>query len=246
MRVLIIGCGFLGQKVAMNLRSQVSLTVTTTKEPPLIKDVKFIPLKPETYRKIDVIISNYDCIIVTASASKYNYTESYLILARRLKKALEQTKGKTLIYTSSSGVYKESSGGFVTENSPLDLDKASVLIETEKTYLSLKNTCVMIFRLTGLIGHDERSIKQLYSRYLSSPLTPRMANFIYVEDASMIISKAALHPKRGIYNLSSFTSLNTELFKKLFDKEPLIGTHGSNLHGGSKKVLCDKLKKAFS
>jgi nucleoside-diphosphate-sugar epimerase len=144
MKILVIGCGFLGSYVAEALKKKASVTVTKTSSPCPIKDVHFELLKPSTYSKIRALVEDFDVIIVTASAGGYSYETSYLCLARRIVNALKPYRNKTLIYTSSSGVYKESSGGLADENSQLDLDNAHVLIDTEKSYLSLKNTRVVI------------------------------------------------------------------------------------------------------
>lgn len=241
MKILLIGCGFLGTHVAACLKKKASVTVTKTSAPCPINDVDFELLKPNTYTKVHSLVKNFDIIIVTASAGRYDYATSYLCLARMLVKALKAHKNKTLIYASSTGVYKESQGGQVYEHSDLDLDKSHILIETEKTYLSLKNTRVVIFRLSGLYGQSERTLHSIYARYQNTPLYPKYVNFIDVEKAAHAIAYACYHPIFGIYNLSSFTIQNTQLFKELFDKEAIIDTNTISLHGYSKQIVSTKL-----
>lgn len=242
MKILIIGCGFLGKHVAESLKHNASVTVTKTTSQSSVSDVHLEILKPSNYSKISKLVETFDTIIVTASSSNYNYETSYLVLARSLKKALNTSKNKTLIYTSSTGVYSESSGGVVFENSPLDLERSHILVETEKTYLSLKNTRVVIFRLSGLIGHSERTLRQMYARYENTPLYPRMANFIYAEEAACAIKYAVFHPIRGLFNLSSFTEKNTDIFKKIFNKDALLSSVPNMTHGGSKKIITEKIR----
>lgn len=242
MKILIIGCGFLGKHVAEALKSKASVTVTKTSSQVPITKVHLEILKPSNYSKLTKLVKDFDTIIVTASASNYNYETSYLVLARAVKKALTISQNKTLIYSSSTGVYSESSGGSVFENSPLDLDKSHILLETEKTYLSLKNTRVVIFRLSGLIGQSERTLRQMYARYENTPLYPRLANFIFVEDAAYAIKYAVFHPIRGLFNLSSFTEKNTDIFKQLFNKEPSLSPTPNFIHGGSKQVNTSKIR----
>lgn len=242
MKILIIGCGFLGTRIAEILKNEATLTITKTQPPPSVAQVHFEILKPSIYSKLSNLVKSFDTIIVTVSAGKYDYRTSYICLARALKKALISTKDKTLIYTSSTGVYKESNGGFVSENSQLDLDQSHILIETEKTYLSLINTRVIIFRLSGLIGKTEKTLYDIYARYKNRALYPKYSNFIFVEDAAYAIKYGIEHPIRGIYNLSSFTEKNTNIFKKLFHQEPVIGSIIDVKHGGSKKVVTEKIK----
>lgn len=242
MKILIIGCGFLGRHVAEALKYKASVTVTKTSPQTRINEVHLEILKPSNYSKLIKLVKEFDTIIVTVSANHYNYETSYLVLARSLKKALNFSQNKTLIYTSSTGVYSESSGGMVFENSPLDLDKSHILVETEKTYLSLKNTRVVIFRLSGLIGQSDRTLRQMYARYENTPLYPRFANFIFVEEATYAIEYAVFHPIRGLFNLSSFTEKNTDIFKKIFKKEATLSSVPNLIHGGSKKISSGKIR----
>lgn len=241
MKVLIIGCGFLGKHISYLLKNKTSLCVTTTQKDPKIANTKFEILKPALYRKIPSLVKDNDIIIVTASATDHNYHTSYLVLSRYLKKALQNTCDKTLIYTSSTGVYAENSGNVVYEYSPLDIEKSHILIETEKNYLSLANVRVVIFRLSGLVGHFERTLENLYTRYQNIPMYPKHSNFIYVEDAACAVEYACFHPIRGIYNLSSFSKMNTEIFEEIFHKKPLITSRCILTHGGSKQVKSGKI-----
>lgn len=242
MKILIIGCGFLGKHVAACLKKTASVTVTKTSLPYEDPEVCFEFLKPSTYCKLKSLVAKFDIIIVTASAGKYDYATSYLCLARFLVKALKPYKNKTLIYTSSTGVYAESEGNTVDETSQLDLQNASILIQTEKTYLSLTHTRVVIFRLSGLYGTDERTLRSIYAKYQHTPLYPKYVNFIEVQEAASAIVYACKYPLYGIYNLSSFTKKNTDLFEELFHKKGTIDTKASVVKEYGKQILTTKLK----
>ena len=243
MKVLIIGCGYLGQTLAKSLKDKTTLSVTkqSAANPPL--DCHLVLLKGSTYRKLQTLIKDYDALIITAAAKdRQDYSLSYLSLARQIKKALREHPGKTLIYTSSTGVYEESSGQVVDELSPLDINQSQILIQTEKTYLSIPSTRIVIMRLSGLFG-EQGPLKELYGRYKQIPMYPRFSNFIEVHEAAYAIRFALFNPIRGIFNVSNLTVKNTDLFETLFNTKPLISNTSPNTsHGGSKQVSSVKLQ----
>jgi predicted dinucleotide-utilizing enzyme len=89
MKILIIGCGFLGRSIQEMLQKKHFVTITKT-HPISIDAIHFRLLKPALYSKLTDLIKPFDVIIITASAGKNKtYAESYLLLARRLKMALK-------------------------------------------------------------------------------------------------------------------------------------------------------------
>jgi nucleoside-diphosphate-sugar epimerase len=101
---------------------------------------------------------------------------------------------------------------------------------------------ITILRLAGLWG-NERSLKNLYSRYLHDPIIPKNVNFIHVEQAAYAIKYAIEHHLKGIYNVASLSSLNTNIIEKLFGKKPEISKEKARVspYGGSKVVDSSKL-----
>jgi nucleoside-diphosphate-sugar epimerase len=221
MRCLIIGCGFLGSHLYEKLKKQAFCCVTKTRPDDAYPPVHFELLRPSLYQKLDHLLKNYDVIIVTAAAkNKSQYAQVYLHLARRIKHALKKRSHKSVIYTSSSGVYKENQGGYVYENSDLELEASHILIETEKTYLSLQqNHRVVVARLSGLVG-KERNLKKFYEKYKTETIEKKYLNLVDVDEAANFLKIALKYPLRGIFNISSLTVFNTEYFEKLFGNRP--------------------------
>lgn len=228
---------FLGKRLSLKLAKKHFVTATTTKNSPDIK-IHFQILNPQLYRKIPRLVQENDLIIVTASGTKTGYLTSYLVLARKIKKALQHSEKKTLIYTSSTGVYQDQP--IVLENSPLDYQNSSLLIQTENTYLSIPRHRVVILRLSGLFGY-ERSLERIYSIYKDRPMKPKYSNFVHVDQVIEAIDYMIHFPLRGIFNVSSLHFLNKDMFEALFKKMPLI--ENDQVPPCGKKVLCDKLFK---
>ncbi len=237
MKVLLIGCGYLGHTVDDILKNKNSVTVTRTQTPCPLQGVHFELLRPSLFSKISHLVNQFDVFIITAApSSSLDYPSTYLILARKLQKALKDLSGKTLIYTSSTGVYAEMNGHLINETAPLDLDRSHILINTEKTYLSLVSHRIVIARLSGLTG-SLRPLSKMYERYLHQAMPKRMANFIDVKNAAHFIQYALYHPIRGVFNCSTLTDLNVNIFQKIYKKSPQIADGPKKfVHGGSKQI----------
>lgn len=242
MKVLIIGCGFLGKSLFEKLKNTQSVTVTKTKIGSHNNLYHLELLSPATYRKLDTLLEKFDVIIITAAAkNKEYYSLTYLHLARRIKHALQHKKNKTIIYTSSSGVYAENSGALVAENARLDICSSHELIEAEKTYLSLqRDHRVVIARLTGLIGPG-RDLKKFYQKYLSESMAIKWVNFVDVEFAADFIKRSLQSHIRGIYNVSCCNLKNIDYFFKLFGSYP-PSSYPAPIHQQNKRVCTKKMQ----
>lgn len=242
MKILIIGCGFLGKSLYERLKNTLPVTVTQTSTKKKADFLDFELLTPHTYRKLQTLLKKFDTLVISAAPkNRAAYAETYLHLARRIKDALKNCPKKTVIYTSSSGVYAESSGAIVAENSPLDLDHSHILVETEKTYLSLqRNHRVVIARLSGLVGPG-RNMKKFYEKYESEPMVKKYINLVDVQDAAKFLEQASTLPIRGIYNVSLRTLWNTDLFTEIFGYPPqnIVSGQAGDLN---KRICAQKMQ----
>jgi nucleoside-diphosphate-sugar epimerase len=258
---LIIGCGYIGEALALTLSDCSNLTVTCK------SDQSYSRLK-KTFSDVHVLDYNDVCllknllenkhtvILTVAAKGSSDYRSTYLEAALSLKWALEFNQSvKQLIYTSTTSVYGECYGRVVDETSTLNAESeaSKILIETENILLSLQTSerRVCIFRLSEIYGPN-REISQRV-RHLQSKKAPgdglSQANMIHQADIVSAIIFACKNHLCGVYNLSDDERISRKsLYEKISEKfklpqvifDPTLRSH----HMGSKIVSNEKIKKA--
>lgn len=224
--VLILGCGYVGTYTAKLLQGYYPLTVTTRSQERLTslpQDVKSVLLDTSNVEMLHRLLLDEDILIITIAAKNtLEYQQAYLDTACNLKKALTGIRSvKQIIYTSSTSVYGDAQGKVVTEESPtLALsEQGRILIETERTLLSLKseNRNVVILRLAEIYG-PSRTLLQKVER-LRGKKAPgdgsQIAHLIHVEDIARAILFAITHHLDGVYNLCDHHRISR---KELYDR----------------------------
>jgi nucleoside-diphosphate-sugar epimerase len=165
MRVLIIGCGYVGLPLGVELvrlghavfglhRSAAAETqLLAAGIQPLAGDVT----KPET---LAALPNQFDWV-VNCVASGGGDAESYQQIYRQgtanLIAWLAAHPPKKFLYTSSTGVYGQTDGSLVKETSPAEpeADTSKVLVETEKLLLTAfaeSRFPAVILRVAGIYG----------------------------------------------------------------------------------------------
>jgi nucleoside-diphosphate-sugar epimerase len=146
MRVLIVGCGYVGLPLGKELVRQdhevFGLRRSALAEAEM-KAAGIMPLhaditQPETLAKLS---RDFDWVVnCTASGGggADDYRKIYLEGNRNLIAWLAGSPLKKYIYTSSTSVYAQNDGSVVTEESPVEPDAATakVLVETERLLLA--------------------------------------------------------------------------------------------------------------
>jgi nucleoside-diphosphate-sugar epimerase len=163
MRVLIVGCGYVGLPLGAELVRQghhvFGLRRNAAAEnelkaagiQPLIGDVT----KPEELEKLP---RDFDWVVNCVSAGgAENYREVYLQGTRNLFRWLALQPPEKFIYTSSTSVYAQNDGSVMTEQSPAEpaMETSKILVETEKVLLDAfakKNFPAVILRVAGIYG----------------------------------------------------------------------------------------------
>ncbi len=144
MRVLIVGCGYVGLPLGVELvrqghevfglRRSVAAEVELKRVgiTPLLADIT----QPESLKNLP---RDFDWVVnCAASGGADNYRSIYLEGNRNLVAWLGSSPPKKFIYTSSTSVYAQSDGSVVTETSPTEPDAptSKILVETEKFLLA--------------------------------------------------------------------------------------------------------------
>jgi nucleoside-diphosphate-sugar epimerase len=166
MRVLIVGCGYVGVPLGAELvllgHEVFGLRRTSSAEnelkaagiQPLIGDVT----RPETLAKLP---REFDWVVncVAAGGNAENYRQVYLQGTCNLIEWLAPNPPKKFVYTSSTSVYAQNDGSQVKESSPTEplADTSKILVEAEKVLLTAvleRKFPALILRVAGIYGPD--------------------------------------------------------------------------------------------
>jgi nucleoside-diphosphate-sugar epimerase len=266
MRVLIVGCGYVGLPLGVELTrlghevSGLRRSVSAENElkaagiQPVFGDVT----RPET---LAMLPQNFDWVVncVAAGGGAEDYRQVYLQGTRNLIEWLGPTPPKKFVYTSSTSVYGQTDGSQVKESSPTEplVETAKVLLETEKLLLTAvaeRKFPAVILRVAGIYGPDRG---HWFKQFLKNEARmegngSRFLNMIHCDDLIGCIIAALKNGRPGeIYNaaddepvsqLHFFQWLAQALDKPLPPSEPENPDAARKRGVTSKRVSNYKLK----
>ncbi len=248
-RILIAGCGYVGQATA-DLFHAAGWDV----EAWTASEESAAALSAKPYPACHVDISNrdqiaecpgaFDAVIHCASSrggGVESYRQIYLNGARNL---LDRFLGTKLLFTSSTSVYAQGDGSWVTEESETRpaRETGRVLLETEKLVLERRG---MVARLAGIYGPGRSALlsKFLAGTAIIDPESDRLVNQVHRDDiASAIFLLLTRETQRiQIYNVvDDQPMLQTECYRWLAQRldrplPPIGKSTGSRKRGDSNK-----------
>ena len=267
MRVLIVGCGYVGLPLGTELvrlghevfgirrSASAEIELKAAGIQPLIADIT----KPDELAKLP---RQFDWVVNCVASSGGNaedYRRIYLHGTRNLIKWLSASTLRKFVYTSSTSVYSQTDGSLVKETSPTEplAETAKILLETERLLLTAVKEHkfpAVILRVAAIYG-PERSY--WFKQFLKSELRMegddlRFLNIVHRDDVVGCSIAALKHGRPGeIYNTvddepvsqaNFFQWLAEELGRKLPSSVP--ENFGENCKRGvtNKRVLNQKLK----
>ncbi|MHC5744932.1 MAG: SDR family oxidoreductase [Nostoc sp.] len=236
MNVAIIGCGYVGYKVAQYWQQDknfvVSVTTTSPKRVPALQSVsqRVVVTCGNDIDSLKSVLHNQDVVLLSVGAKSGEvYEETYLQTAQTLVSCLQQIKSvKQLIYTGSYAVYGDRNGVWVDEETPLAPPNlnAQILRKTEDVLLSAssENLRICIFRLGGIYGTG-RELLKIFGRYSGTTRPGNgedTTNWVHLDDIVGAIEFARRRRLQGIYNLVDDAHLTSRnLLDNLFEKHNL-------------------------
>lgn len=207
MRVLIIGCGYVGLPLGAELvrcgHEVLGLRRSGSAHGEL-EASGVMPLAADITKPADLarLPAGYDWVVNCVASSGggvEDYRRLYLQGARNLVAWLSPAPPQKFVYTSSTSVYGQTDGSLVNETSPTDpvAETAKVLLETEQVFLAAARTTALpavILRLAGIYGPGRG---YWFRQYLKNEARiqgqgARMLNMIHRDDVVGAII-AALH-----------------------------------------------------
>lgn len=256
MKSAILGCGYVGLALLELWKGGRTVAATTTRESrrqelELLADEVFVT----TGRDIDAkILSDVDQLVVAVAPRAGESSAScYLETALALSEALPGAKVQQLVVLSSTSVYSECHGHWVTEESPRESKgkMSEILCRTEDIYLEkippqIETT---VLRLAGIFGpgREPARIAKKLSGTEAAGSGSAFTNWIHRDDIARGIDWILSHHLCGVYNLCCDSHpTKDELYAPMLSRLnlPAIRWNPSlpPVHGGNKRVSCEKLK----
>jgi nucleoside-diphosphate-sugar epimerase len=215
MRVLIVGCGYVGLPLGTELARQGHEVFGLRRSPaaeaelraagisPLFADIT----QPEALKPLP---GGFDWVVncVAAGSDAEQYRQIYLDGTKRLLEWLAPNPPRKFVYTSSTSVYAQNDGLPVDETSPAEpqVDTSRVLVETEKVLLRAaveQRFPAVILRVAGIYGPGRGQwFKQFWNGLAKIEGDgSRFLNMIHRDDVAGCLRSALAEGRAGeIYN----------------------------------------------
>jgi nucleoside-diphosphate-sugar epimerase len=239
MRVLIVGCGYVGLPLGVELVRQGHEVFGLRRSASAENELKVAGIKPliADITKLDELARlprDFDWVVNCVSSTGGNaedYRQVYLQGTRNLIEWLAPNPPKKFVYTSSTSVYGQTDGSQVKETSPTEplVETAKVLLETEKVLLNAatqKKFPAVILRAAGIYGPDRgHGFKQFLKNEVHIEGDgSRFLNMIHRDDLIGCIIAALKSGRAGeIYNAVDDEPVNQITFFQWLAEE--LGKH---------------------
>ncbi len=213
MKVVIIGCGYVGTAIAQHWREAGANILATTTRADRMSELMTVADRVEVLRgknaeRLRLALAGRQVAVVCVSPKQpEEYADTYLGTAQTLAQVLPDTGIEQLIYTSTCSVYGQHQGAWVTEEMPAmpTTEKGETIVAAEQallaTYTPQRQACVL--RLGGIYGPG-RTLEKIYSR-LGGTVRPGKgdegSNWVHLDDIVGAVDWVCQNRLSGIYNL---------------------------------------------
>ena len=218
MRVLIIGCGYVGLPLGTELARmghEVHGICRSAERLAGINQASITPVVADFTQPggLDRLELPFDWVVNTLSSSKggvEEYRAIYLEGTRRILEWLSIKPPAKYVYTSSTSVYAQQDGSWVTEESAAEprSETSRILVETERLLAEAaqrRNFPAVVLRVAGIYGPARGHLFQQYLRgeaHLDGEGS-RLINMIHRDDVVRAIIAALERGKPGqVYNVT--------------------------------------------
>ncbi|EHK66276.1 NAD-dependent epimerase/dehydratase family protein [Achromobacter arsenitoxydans] len=253
-RVLLIGCGDLGLRVARRFLARGDEVHALRRHPPAGDDsgIQWLQgdiTRPDTLPALPQGVTRLIHLPSPGGRDPEAYRGVFVDGLANVLKALDGSRLQRIVFVSSSAVYGEHHGDWVTEDTPPAPQgfNGRVLLEAEAA-LAAQPVSSTAVRFAGLYGPGRlQLIERLRSGAAGAPVQPEhWANRIHIDDAAAAVVHLALLPEvEPIYIGCDDTPLPlhvlyAELARMIGAPEPRIAPAPANV--GSKKLSNARLR----
>lgn len=225
--VLIAGCGYVGQRLALRLQPQYDVTglVRSAQRVAELEQlgIRALAIDLDRVRAGVTIPERLDQEAIVYLTPPPVLGESDLRLDRFLQ--LATVPPLTFAYVSTTGVYGDTAGGIVDESSAVQprTDRARRRVSAEemtRVWCSERRVRRVVLRVPGIYGPERLPLERL--RHFEPVVREREAginNRIHVDDLVEACACAITNPEaRGVYNVTDGRPLSSTAFINLVAK----------------------------
>lgn len=268
MRVLIVGCGYVGRPLGAELVRLGHEVFGLRRNPTAASELEAAGIKPlfadiTQPGDLEKLPRDFDWVVNCAASGGGEvaaYRQLYLIGNRNLIEWLRPALPRRFVYTSSTSVYGQNDGSLVVETDPVvpESESGKILVQAENLLLAAATEIsfpTVILRLAGIYGPDRGYwLKQFLSGEARVEGDgSRILNMIHRDDAVGAIIAALKHsPACQVFNVVDNEPVSQlDCFKWLAEKtnRPLpsiapVDAETSRRRGvTNKRVSNQRLKK---
>lgn len=203
-KLLILGCGDLGRRLAGQLAPQGYAVTGLRRHPPEdTPQLTYIATDASRIPPLErALVPDYDVVVITLTPDERTdegYYRSYVRSCENLVMAMKnqaQTP-RLVVFVSSTGVYGQSDGEWVDETSPTEPDRFSGkrLLEAERV-ISGSGFPYCIVRFSGIYGPG-RDRMQTLVRQGRATLSGRYTNRIHSDDCAGVLAHLIEQNREG-------------------------------------------------
>jgi nucleoside-diphosphate-sugar epimerase len=204
---LIIGCGYLGQRIAKRWVATGDIVYAVTRKDeraselassgmrPIIADVT----RPQSLQNLP----ETDTVLLAVGMDRSRYSDIREVYVDGLQNVLAKLSPTTshLIYISSTGVYGDFGGEWIDETAPTipTRDGGKACLEAEQMIATSRfGNASTVLRFAGIYGPDRVPTKALIESNQWKKLSANgYLNLIHVDDGARIIETVADQPPSG-------------------------------------------------
>jgi nucleoside-diphosphate-sugar epimerase len=212
MRILIVGCGYVGLALGRRLSSSGAEVLGLRRQgDPYgalaaagIQAVRGDLTRPDD---LETIPGGFDAVVCAVSSSRGGadaYREVYLGGARNLIEWARHRRVGRLVSVSSTSVYSQTDGSWVTEDSTAEPagETGRLLVATEEAFAEAHRSGLVptqIVRVAGIYGPERGHLFQQFLSGLArrDPGQGRWINMIHRDDVASALEAVMLHGEAG-------------------------------------------------
>ncbi|WP_144924903.1 NAD-dependent epimerase/dehydratase family protein [Halorubrum salsamenti] len=208
MRVVVVGCGYVGLELTRQLAERGHAVTGVRRSDAGLNAIESVGEEidgegdAESESRVDAVradatdpasldaLPDADAVVFAASSGGRGAAAAREVYVDGLRNVIEAYGSRAatpdrLVYTSSTGVYGDHDGAWVDEETPIEptTDKTRVLAEAERTALETAAEFGIdgtVARFAGLYGPDRYRL----DRYLDRPVTAGYLNMVHRDDAA--------------------------------------------------------------